>query len=93
MGVNWLEKQQLGSNWIEYQEIRIPLFQILISFGKENNLINLSTFFTFKNTVLGPGWVAQLVGALIHAPKDCRLNSWSGHIPRLWVQSPVRVYT
>ena len=40
-----------------------------------------------------PGQVAQLVGALFCAPKGCRLISWSGHIPRLQVQSLVRAYT
>ena len=39
-----------------------------------------------------PGQVAQLVGALSHTPKVCGFSSRSGHIPRLWVQSPVRAY-
>lgn len=47
-GGNLLEKEQ----WTDNQEIRVPLFQILISYGKGNNLINLSIFFTFKNAVL-----------------------------------------
>ena len=38
------------------------------------------------------GWMAQLVGASSHAPKCCRFNTESGHIPRLQVQSPVRVH-
>lgn len=40
-----------------------------------------------------PCWVAQLVGSSSHTPKYCCFNPWSGHIPRLQVQSPVRVYT
>ena len=42
-----------------------------------------------KIKIYSPGWVAQLVGALSHIPKGYRLNPHSGHIPRLWVQSPV----
>ena len=33
--------------------------------------------------------VARLVGAPCHTQKGCRLNSWSGHIPRFWVRSSV----
>ena len=33
---------------------------------------------------------AELVGTLAHIPKVYRFDPWSGHIPRLWVQSPVR---
>lgn len=36
--------------------------------------------------------MAQLVGALFHTPKGCRLVSWSGHIPTFWVPFPVRVH-
>lgn len=43
---NLLEKQQ----WTDNQEIRVPLSQILISYGKENNLINLSVFFSHLKT-------------------------------------------
>ena len=35
---------------------------------------------------------AQVIGASFHAPKGCRFDSWSGHIPRLQVQSPVRTH-
>ena len=35
--------------------------------------------------------VAQLVGALSCKPKGCGFDPQSGHIPRLRVQSPVRV--
>ena len=38
-----------------------------------------------------PGWVAQMVGVLSHAPKGCRFLSQSQHIPRFQVQSPVGV--
>ena len=37
----------------------------------------------------GPGWVAQLFGVLFSTLKGRGFDSWSGHIPRLWVQSPV----
>ena len=40
----------------------------------------------YKNIVL-----AQLVGTSSHTPKDCGLNSQSGHVPRLWVQPLVEV--
>ena len=33
--------------------------------------------------------VAQLVGALSYKPKLCVFDSWSGHMPRLSVRSPV----
>ena len=33
--------------------------------------------------------VAQLVGASSHRPKGHGFDSQSGHIPRLWVLSPV----
>ena len=36
--------------------------------------------------------VAQLVRASSHKPKGHGLDSWSGHIPRLGVQSLVRVH-
>ena len=35
--------------------------------------------------------VAQLVGALSHKQKGYRFESWSGHMPGLWVWSPVGV--
>ena len=37
--------------------------------------------------------VAQMVGALSRRPKGHRFDSWSGHIPRLQVCSPVKVHT
>ena len=43
----------------------------------------------YKRLKDSPGQVAELVGASSHASKGCRFDSWSGHIPRLWVQSPV----
>ena len=38
---------------------------------------------------LSPGRVAQLSGAWSHAAKGWGFDSWSGHMPRLKVQSPV----
>ena len=46
-----------------------------------------------KITMYSPGWVVKLVGALSCTPKGCGFDSWSGHIPRLQVWSPVRVCT
>ena len=40
-----------------------------------------------------PGQVAQLVGASSCTPKGCGFKSWSGHIARLRVQSPVGACT
>lgn len=37
---------------------------------------------------MSPGWCG-LVGVLSCALKGHRLDYWSGHIPRLWIQSPV----
>ena len=36
-----------------------------------------------------PGMGVQLIRASSHTPKDWGFDSWLGHIPRLWVQSPV----
>ena len=36
--------------------------------------------------------IIQLVGASFHTPKGWGFDSWSGHITRLWVQSPVGVH-
>ena len=33
--------------------------------------------------------VAKWVGVLSGKPKDHRVGTWSGHMPGLWVQSPV----
>ena len=38
-----------------------------------------------------PGWATQLIGASSPTPKGCRFDSWSGNIPRLWVQFLVGV--
>ena len=35
----------------------------------------------------GPWQVAQLVGALSHTPKSCRIDTRLGHVLRLWVYS------
>ena len=35
--------------------------------------------------------VAQLVGTLSRTPKGWGFDSWSGHIPKLWVQYLVMV--
>ena len=40
-----------------------------------------------------PGRVAPLVGASSHTPKGCRLNSWSGHVPRFQGRPLVSVRT
>ena len=37
--------------------------------------------------------MAQLVGALSHISRDCRFNSQSGYIPRLWVPTLVGAST
>lgn len=34
-----------------------------------------------------PGLVAPLVGASSNAPKGCRFNSWTGHIPSCGVRA------
>ena len=36
-----------------------------------------SSFFRIAKNY--PGWVAQLVGALSHAPKGCSFDPWTGH--------------
>ena len=66
----------------------------------QNSLYSISPFllrFYFCNYFFKSefclGQVVQLVGASPHTPKGCRFNSWSGHIPRLRVQSPVRAHT
>ena len=41
---------------------------------------------------LHPGQCGCLVVALSGKPKGCGLNCWSGHMPRLQVQSPVEVH-
>ena len=35
--------------------------------------------------------IIQLVGASFHTPKGWGFDSWSGHMPRLWVPSAVGV--
>ena len=32
----------------------------------------------YSESHVGPGWVAQLPGALSHTPKGCRFDPWSG---------------
>ena len=53
----------------------------------------LKTFPHFKPQRIptSPGLVFQLVGMSSSTLKVYRFHSQSGHIPRLWVQSPVRV--
>ena len=46
----------------------------------------------FKNKAVALDGVAPLVGASACKPKSCGFSSWSGHIPGLWVRSPLRVY-
>ena len=43
-----------------------------------------------KIVALSPCQMPQLAGELSHTPKGCGFDSWLGHIPRLWVWSPVR---
>ena len=45
-----------------------------------------------RNLFLGPGCMAQLVGALFCAPGGRQFDSWSGHMPRLWVRSMIGVH-
>ena len=45
-----------------------------------------------KNNIGTLASMAQVVGALSHRPKGHKFNSQSGHMPRLWVQSPVRAH-
>lgn len=45
-----------------------------------------------RGTFIGPGPVAQLVGASSYTPKDCKFEFQSEHISRLQVQSPVRAH-
>ena len=41
----------------------------------------------------GLTWPGGSVGqSVVPYTTGCGFNSWSGHIPRLWVQSPVRAY-
>ena len=46
---------------------------------------------TYEKSVTALANVTQLIGASFSTPKGCRFNSLSGHMPRLWVQSPVGV--
>ena len=43
-----------------------------------------------KKTVLSPDCCGSMGWASSRKTKGCRFNSWSGHTPRLWAQSPVR---
>ena len=42
--------------------------------------------------ILSNSTVVQLVGALSQGPKGHEFNSWSGHVPRLWVWSQLRAH-
>ena len=50
---------------------------------------------THKRTLhpASPGLVALLVGVSSCRAKGHGFNSWSGHMPRLWVQYPIRLST
>ena len=50
---------------------------------------------THKRTLhpASPGLVAPLVGVSSCRAKGHGFNSWSGHMPRLWVQYPIRLST
>ena len=67
------------------------------SFYSQGNRSQRYSLFNFSGLVKGsgrfPGWVAQSVEALSHAPKGCSFDPWSGLISRLWVGSLVRVHT
>ena len=68
---------------------------ILLIFQK-NSRSRMGLFWTiddFLKSLWSPGQVAQLVGGLSHTPKCYRLDSWSGHLPRLWLRSPVGAHT
>ena len=41
---------------------------------------------------LCPGPCGSVGWRLVHTLKGCEFDSWSGHIPRLWVRSPVRLH-
>lgn len=58
------------------------------------NLFGYNLISTYKSLLKNfhPGRVAQLIGALSHTPKGCRVDSWSGHIPASQVQSLVGVH-
>ena len=43
-----------------------------------------------KNTIISLDWCGSVGWALPHKLKGPRFDSWSGHMPGLWVQSQVR---
>ena len=45
-----------------------------------------------ENNDVHPGWCDSVGWELTAKPKGQRFNSWSGHIPGLWVRSPVGVH-
>ena len=51
---------------------------------------NLYVSWILKITQFALASVAQMVRASSHKPKCCASDSWSGHMPRFQVQSPVR---
>ena len=53
---------------------------------------NLFVSLDLKWVSSSPDLVAWLVGVSSCVPKDCGFNLWSGHIPRLQIQSLVGVY-
>ena len=50
----------------------------------------MGQFATLKWNNIALASVSQLILASSHIPKGWMFNSPSGHIPRLWVQFPVR---
>ena len=58
--------------------------------GNIYSLYGLEEFNTLKMPIVL--WLCGSVGASSHKPKGCKFNSWSGHMPRLWVLSLVRVH-
>ena len=55
--------------------------------------IIIRELFVYKEVSGALADVAQLVGALFCKLKGCGFDSWSGHMPRLWVQFPVGAHT
>ena len=60
-----------------------------LHYGFQSHLFGMVKFLLNLVTVALAS-VAQLVGALSYTPKGWGFGFWSGHIPRLWVQSPLR---
>ena len=70
----------------------VHLLKILMKFTKLEGQ-NLCDLKISKKGQPCPGPVTQLVGASCHAPKGCRFDPQSGHIPRLRVRSLVEMCT